>query len=96
MRRQYRRNCECADEQRGRGCGCDMVAAGMAPCRVRGFIVALVMIMRGAVVGRIRRRGVWMPVTAGGMSVGAGDHRRIGRHALERQGNQQYRNQQCA
>lgn len=73
-----------------------MVAAGMAACRVRGFVVALLMIMHSDVVGCIRLHGVWVSVTVGGMSVGAGDHRRIGRHALQRQGNQQYRDQQCA
>ncbi len=73
-----------------------MVATGMATGGVRGFVVVLRVIMRGVVVGRIRLCGVWVPVIAGGMPVSAGDHWRIGCHALQWQGNQQYRNQQCA
>lgn len=100
MRRKYRRRCDCADQQRRGGCGYDVVTAGMSACRVRRFVVALrVMIMRGAVLSRIGMRGVLMllmPVSVGCMSVSAGDHRRKCRHALQRQGNQQYRNQQCA
>lgn len=68
----------------------------MAAGGFRGIAVALVMIMRGVVVCRIRLRAVLMSGTAGSMPVGTGDHRRIRRHALQRQGNQQYRNQQRA
>lgn len=74
------------------------MAAGMATGSVC-FITALLMIMHGAVLGVISRRGVlmlFMSVTLGGMSVGTGDHRRKCCHALQRQGNQQYRNQKCA
>lgn len=64
-----------------------------------GIAVVLVMIMRrGVLLFRIRLRSVLMlmSVTVGGMAASTGDCRRIGRHTLQRQGNQQYRNQQCA
>ncbi len=67
-----------------------MVAAGMAAGGFRGIGVALVMIMCGGIVLRIRLRRVLMSVALGGMAIGAGDHGHIGRHSLQRQGDQQY------
>ncbi len=71
------------------------MTAGMAVWGIRGCIVALMMVMHGAVMCGIHLCGMRMPVTADGMSVGAGDHRRVSRHTLQWQRNQQYRNQQC-